>query len=79
MLDAFSARASLHMRLHMKSGLSLYHSVLVSCDPAYSRVVKAHVITDFFEGVLVDDMEEDMEDMVDDMNDMCSMDRPISG
>lgn len=52
-------------------GLSLYHSVLVSCDPAYSRVVKAHVITDFFEGVLVDDMN--------DMNDMCSIDRPISG
>ena len=71
MLDVLSARASLHMGLHMGSSLSLYHSVLVSCDPAYSRVVKAHVITDFFEGVLVDDM--------DDMNDMCSMDRPISG
>jgi hypothetical protein len=38
---------------------------LASYDPAHGRVVKAHVITDFFEGVMVDDMR--------------SMDRPISG
>jgi len=49
----------------MGYGLSLQHSVLVSYDSAYGRVMKTHVITDFFEGVMVDDMR--------------SMDRPISG
>ena len=39
--------------------------MLFSSDPAHGRVVKAHVITDLFEGVMVDDMR--------------GMDHPISG
>jgi hypothetical protein len=39
--------------------------VLFSYDPAHGRVVKAHVITDLFEGVMMDDMR--------------SMDCPVSG